>query len=225
MKSYPSIPHHSDSLLGSYIYAFFKEDGSNIRVEWSKKRGFYKFGSRNVMLDEKNEHFGDVIDMFMNKYAKGLEKIFKEDKDLRNTQSFVCFLEYVGENSFAGMHFEQDEKDLVLIDISQHKKGMIAPKDFINKFQHLHIPDLIYQGFYTEQFIHDIKNNTLAGYNLDEGVVIKGVRQTKRKSNELTWMIKLKTKKWLEMLKDKKGYAALVEEFNGDKDLIEKMLK
>lgn len=61
MKEYPSIPtlptqgsssfaHWKRNNNMSEIYAFDKIDGSNIRAEWSSKRGFYKFGSRNRLL-------------------------------------------------------------------------------------------------------------------------------------------------------------------------------
>ena len=53
MKQYPSI---SGKLVNTKIYAFDKLDGSNIRGTWSKKRGFYKFGTRTQMLDENYEH-------------------------------------------------------------------------------------------------------------------------------------------------------------------------
>jgi len=44
MKSYPSIPGKHTN--GIPLTVFDKLDGSNIRAEWSKKRGFYKFGTR-----------------------------------------------------------------------------------------------------------------------------------------------------------------------------------
>lgn len=47
MITYPSLDYYFD-YPEIYIYAFDKLDGSNIRFEWSRKRGFYKFGTRNI---------------------------------------------------------------------------------------------------------------------------------------------------------------------------------
>src|SRR5690242_2537340 len=101
MKSYPSIPHWRHGIWGETVYAFDKLDGSNIRVEWSKKRGWYKFGSRNVLLTSEQGILNKSIDIFNKKYAEVLEKKFKDDKDLRKSLKFVVFLEFFGENSFA----------------------------------------------------------------------------------------------------------------------------
>jgi hypothetical protein len=45
MKEYPSIDRKPR--YGVPVYMFEKIDGSNIRVEWSKKKSFYKYGSRH----------------------------------------------------------------------------------------------------------------------------------------------------------------------------------
>lgn len=45
MKQYPHI-EYANKNLGDKIWAFNKYDGSNIRLEWSQKRGFYKFGTK-----------------------------------------------------------------------------------------------------------------------------------------------------------------------------------
>ena len=76
MKSYPSIPALSKSKLGFNGIAFDKLDGSNIRFEWSKKRGWYKFGSRNNMIDVKNEQLGNSINIFLSKYGDDLERVY-----------------------------------------------------------------------------------------------------------------------------------------------------
>ena len=64
MKSYSSIEYFGEH-WGIPIIAFDKMDGSNLRFEWSKKRGFYKFGSRNVMIDENHEQFGKGVTIFI----------------------------------------------------------------------------------------------------------------------------------------------------------------
>jgi hypothetical protein len=44
MKQYPEILHYSRGHFGEPVIAFEKLDGSNIRLEWQRKRGFFKFG-------------------------------------------------------------------------------------------------------------------------------------------------------------------------------------
>ena len=66
MKSYNTIPYYGD-YWDLPVIGFNKLDGSNIRAEWNKKRGFYKFGSRNVMIDESSEQFGLAVKIFKEK--------------------------------------------------------------------------------------------------------------------------------------------------------------
>lgn len=214
MKQYPKIGYFDESLIGQYCYAFDKLDGSNIRFEFSKKRNWYKFGTRNEIIDSTSRQFGKSIDLFINKYGDGLAEIFKSNKQYRNSDSFVAFAEYFGENSFAGQH--QDEKmDIKLFDISQYKRGLIPPKEFIENFGHLDIPDLVYQGYYNFDMIDSIRSNKLG---LKEGVVIKGIHKTK--GNDIVWMSKVKTNDWLIRVREKFGEKALLEELNGNKSLL-----
>ena len=213
MKQYPRIQYFDKGIYGSYVYVFDKLDGSNIRCEWSRKRGWYKFGTRNNMIDETHEQFGEAITIFLNKYGDSLPRIFM--KDYKGVESFVTFSEYVGERSFAGFHYEDDPKDLVLFDVNVYKKGFVSPKDFIKNFGDLHIPDIIYQGEYNPQLIKSVRDNI---WNLKEGVICKGTFKTK--GSEEVWMTKIKTKEWLDKIKEKLGEKALLEEVNGDKNLL-----
>ena len=51
MKQYPKILYFDQAPINEQCYAFDKIDGSNFRAEWSKKRGWYKFGTRNTMIN------------------------------------------------------------------------------------------------------------------------------------------------------------------------------
>jgi len=211
MKSYPKIQYFNKGIFGESFYAFDKLDGSNLRFEYSRKRGWYKFGTRNVMIDKNSEFFGDSIDIFLNKYANDLEEIFRKEKQYRNAESFVVFGEYLGEHSFAGKHDSNDVKDVIIFDINQYKKGFIPSKQFIEDFGHLDIPKLIYQGEYDMDFINAVRNNV---FDLKEGVVCKGV--FKSKGLDQIWMTKIKTYEWLEKVKLMYGEKYLIEELNGD---------
>ena len=205
MKSYPSLNYYGD-YWSLPVIAFDKLDGSNLRFEYSKKKGFYKFGTRNVMIDEKNEQFGKAIPIFLNKYADELGKIFNS-KAYRNHLSFVCFAEFLGENSEYGRHQEEDNFDVVLFDVNVYKKGFVKPKDFVNDFGHLHVPKIVYQGNLNKDFVEDVKQNK---FDLKEGVIAKGVVGTKK--SEQIYYCKIKTNQWLENLKSKYGEKALQEE-------------
>jgi hypothetical protein len=215
MKTYPHLNHCTDRHIGSNVWAFDKKDGSNIRAEWSKKNGWYKFGTRKCIIDNTDENFGEAIDIFMNKYSDDLAKIFTDNKNYRNSRKFTVFMEYFGPNSFAGQHVESDIKDVLLFDVVQFQKGFIAPKQFVKDFGDLGIPDIIYKGELTTEFIQDVKNNV---YNLDEGVMCKGVRKTK--GNDVVWMAKIKTKDWLDKLKEDFGEDALLEDINNDLNIL-----
>jgi hypothetical protein len=217
MKSYPRIQYFNQGLFGEYIYAFDKLDGSNIRAEWNPKRGWYKFGTRNTMIDERDLQFGEAITLFLNKYGESLPKVFRTNKSYKRIESFVVFAEYVGEQSFAGRHINSDPKDIILFDVNQYKHGFVTPKNFVEDFGHLHIPDVIYKGPYTMDFVQTIRDNQ---HNLKEGVIVKGVLKTKNQKDEV-WMVKVKTKEWLQKVKELHGERALLEELNVDKKLLE----
>lgn len=214
MKNYPKIEYHNKGLFGEYCYAFDKLDGSQIRIEYSRKRGWYKFGTRNVMIDRNSKPFGDSIDIFFNKYSDDLIKIFNTNKLYRNIDNFVIFAEYIGKNSFAGQHIETDTKDVILFDISQYKRGFIPPREFIENFGDLHIPNIIYKGEYNNDLINTIKSSD----SLKEGVVCKGIFKTK--GSDQIWMTKIKTNDWLNKVKVKFGDKYLLEELNNDKTLL-----
>lgn len=213
MKTYPKIDYFNKGFFGDTVWVFDKLDGSNLRMEWNRKRGWYKFGTRNVMINEKDENFGESIPIFLDKYGDDLTKVFK--KEYSNIESVVVFCEFVGDNSFAGKHLPEDKKDVVLFDVNLYKKGFITPKNFTDNFGHLHTPKLLYKGEYTQDLIGDVRKNI---WGLKEGVICKGVRKTK--GDELVWMTKIKTIEWLDKIKELYGEKALLEELNNDKNLL-----
>lgn len=215
MKEYPHINYWDKGIFGENVYAFDKLDGSNIRVEWDRRTakksnfsgGFTKFGTRTQIISKTNQHFGDSVDIFLEKYCDDLNKVFFSEKYFRNIDKVTLFLEYFGPSSFAGFHNLKEKKDVVLFDVCPYRKGFLSPKLFVEYFGHLHIPDVVYIGNYNKELIQDIKNNT----ELKEGVVCKGVRKTK--GNDIVWMTKIKTNNWLDRLKNKYGEERLLEEF------------
>lgn len=213
MKTYNSIPYYNKGHFGDTVWVFDKLDGSNLRFGWGKKRGWYKFGTKKQMISEKDPNFGDAIPIFLEKYGDDLDIVFR--KKYPNVESIVIFGEYLGDNSFAGRHDPNDEKDIILFDVNLYKKGFISPREFVDNFGHLDIPDVVYKGEYNDDLINDVRNNI---WNLKEGVICKGVRKTK--GDELVWMTKIKTNEWLEKIKVLYGERALMEELNRDVSLL-----
>ena len=202
MKIYPSM---DAEIVRQPIYAFDKLDGSNMRAEWSRKRGFYKFGTRKRLLGEDERIFGKVPSLVREKFSEELEKIFRKNR----WDKAVCFFEFYGPNSFCGWHDENDEHTVTLIDVAPDRKEILEPRDFVKTFGHLDVAALLYRGNPNSEFIDSVKNRTLSGMTF-EGVVCKG----KHRSSGRPLMFKVKSHEW---------YAALREKCAGNKKLFKEL--
>ena len=167
MKHYDKIPHWNKGPFDEETIAFLKNDGSNLRFEFSKSKGWYKFGTRNVMITKDDEIFGNGVYLFLEKYGEDLPRIV--EKKYNKLDNFVVFCEYFGPNSFAGWHDINDKMDIILFDVSLYKKGIINPYEFVDNFSQVDIPKIIYQGEYNMDLISNVRKNV---YNLDEGVAV-----------------------------------------------------
>lgn len=222
MKEYPSINFWNKGILGASVWVFEKLDGSSIRAEWNKKQGWYKFGSKKVMIDEQEYWLGESVKLFKEKYGESLAKIFREDKEIRNRDNVTVFYEYFGYNTFAGLQINTDKKDVVLFDVSPHKMGLLTPKQFIEKFESVDTAMYLGKHIFNKSLVQRIFEGDQLGLSLRqetyEGVVCKGVVKTK--GRDKIWMVKLKTKDWLTKLKQRKGLEEFVRELNNDPELV-----
>ncbi len=184
MKSYPSITSTAISDGRTHVWAFEKIDGSQIRTEWSDKRGFYKLGSRRQLIDSQNL-LGQAQVALDRDFAEPLAAIFRKKRWKR----VVCFFELAGPNSFAGSHQPGDDLGLVLFDVALPKQGLLRPNDFMDTFEDLPCPKLLYSGPATERFVESIRAST----TLAEGVVCKTRKGI---------IFKVKTRAWIERVKD-----------------------
>lgn len=197
MKTYPSITGPSKVPI-SYCHAFVKYDGSNIRAEWSKKRSWYKYGTRTQLLDTNDKVFGKSVDLFKNKYADGLEQVFKSEKCFLGIDSVTVFFEFFGSKSFAGMHFPDDPIwDVVLFDVNPLRKGFLPAQQFLDLFGHLHVAELVYEGPMSEDFVKQVRKETISvsskyrsKQEVPEGVICKGG------TSHDFWMCKIKTERY-----------------------------
>ena len=198
MKTYWQIPGPSGAPRGLPCIAFYKHDGSNLRFEWSKKRGWYKFGTRHRLFDESDIEFGEAIPLFLNKFGDEIPKVLKA-KQYRGVDRCIVYCEFEGENSFAGWHEVNETQDLILIEVNPHKKGFVPPRQFVSDFGHLHIPKVVYEGNFNREFIQAVRNGE---YPVKEGVVAKGIKPGTKAPHGL-WMAKAKTAWWLMELRNR----------------------
>lgn len=190
MKSYPSITTKSRFDLPAIV--FDKLDGSNIRAEWSKKKGFYKFGTRNRLVDVSDPLFGGAPGLIQEKYSDALSSIATKQR----WERAVFFFEFFGPNSFAGNH-EDEEHDVVLFDVSVYRKGFIPPREFIELFEwNVDTPVVLKQGNVNAEFIELVRTGMINNLTF-EGVVCK----MKHPKLGTSISFKIKTLQWLAKLK------------------------
>jgi hypothetical protein len=192
LETYPSIGR---IIANEPIIAFDKLDGSNIRAEWNRKNGFTKFGTRTRLLDPNEKTFGEAIEIFNESHADILSEIFSKAKLQRAT----AFLEFYGQNSFAGFHDDNEPHKVSLFDIHVYKTGMLTAREFLKLVgDKVETPEILFQGKVNSNFIEKVKNSSLEGMTF-EGVVCKGGLDNRRRPI----MFKVKSQAWLDKLKNK----------------------
>lgn len=193
MKSYPSIEYATECRLP--IVAFDKLDGSNVRAEWSMKRGFHKFGTRHRLVDASDPAFGKVPGLVVNKYGQQLGQALARAGHDRA----VCFFEFWGPSSFAGTHDMSETHDVTLFDVAPLNKGILPPDDFLALVGHLDHAREVYRGPVTPEFIEQVRDGSLPGMTF-EGVVCKSANDRRTK---MPVMFKQKSRAWLDRLKER----------------------
>lgn len=195
MKQYHSLVPGSQSREFT-AHVFDKKDGQNFRVEYTKKRGFFKFGARHTMIDHTHEQMGKAVVILREQYAETLTKIMVDNK----IDKAVMFAEYWGPNSFCGIHKEGDQMDLCFFDLSP-MGGCIAPAEFRKMFEDK-VPTPRFLGVFnwTKGFVARVRAGEIVD-NDSEGVVGK-------ENCHLPYMAKAKTSGWLDRVKANYGDKA-----------------
>lgn len=189
MKKYSSIPSIVDGTIR--VMTFDKIDGSLVRAEWSRKRScFYKFGSRDTLIDRNSGIIGksvELISSFNEPLRYALESF--------DSDSVICFFEFVGTKSFAGNHVHDDDHRVVLLDVAPLKKDIVSPEAFVKTFSGLiETPRILHTGTFTYDVELAVRDGSLAGMTF-EGVVCKqldGYSTFKVKNG--AWLAKLRKK-------------------------------
>jgi hypothetical protein len=189
MLQYPSIAGSAKAALGVPCIAFTKYDGSNLRWEWSPKKGWNKFGTRRQMFDESDPLYSQAIPLFMG--GLGDEIVYRTKQITKNPERITAFTEFFGDSSFAGSHDQNEEKQLKLFDVFLFKKGFIQPKQFVEMFEELpECAEVVYTGQLNRKFVMDVQKGK---YPVFEGVIAKG--------ND--FMVKIKTDEYFRRLRHK----------------------
>ena len=212
MLHYPKIPG-SRNAPGGRCIAFEKYDGTNLHWEWDRDFGWHSFGPRRDefnLTDEgiqffahQHAHLRQAVSVFRMTLADDIEKVFREHPNYRELQSFKVFTEFLGPNSFAGLHMEEDPKELRLFDVLSEPLGIIGPKQFVADFGHVYSARVVYEGKLTGKFTEDVR---IGKYRVNEGVVCKG-----GSGGADVWMVKVKTYEYMERLKQ--AFAERWEEY------------
>lgn len=204
--AYPKIPDGFNCPLNN-CWAYEKYDGTNMHFVCNKD-GWHSFGTRRnrFSLDSTG------IDEFNNDHP-GLEeapiifnRVYKDVIQFQNfniNDEFIIFMEFLGDNSFAGTHQKSDKKKLIIIDAMMNNK-LLTQESFVNNFLHYqhpdpiiddeyHIAELLYSGKYNWKFLNDVRTGK---FGVNEGVVCKGMLKDGQ-----VYMTKIKTNAYLEKLK------------------------
>jgi hypothetical protein len=190
VKTYPSIPRSTGQDFQEFdAYVFDKLDGSNLRFEWARKSGWYKYGTRTRLFDETDEVFGGAPALFQKTLAEPLEKIARDQR----WERMIVFAEFWGPNSLGGLHEPADEKRLTLFDVNPHKKGILGPREFLKLFSHLDTPAFLGTHRWTRGFVDQVRKGEMSGIT-DEGVVGKA-----GEGHKLV-MAKAKTQAWIDKI-------------------------
>lgn len=209
MKQYPSISRSTGQNFREFeAYVFDKLDGSNLRAEWSRKKGWNKFGTRNRLFDQSDPDFGEAIELFMKTLASDIDLVTKDQR----WDQVTIFMEFWGFQSFAGQHVKGDPKFLTLFDVNPYKKGLLGPKEFLNLFGRMscrggvphRIPNYLGRMNWTRGFVERVRNDEVGAITF-EGVVGKA-----GEGHDLI-MAKAKTQAWIDKVKAQYG------EENGEK--------
>lgn len=169
-------------------YVFGKADGRNTRWEWSKKRGWYKFGTRHGTFDETDAEYGPAIPLFRETLAEPLERVARDQQWAR----MVAFVEYWGERSLGGVLVSGDVMHLSLFDVSVDGERLLGPREFVKIFvERVESVPYIGRHRWTRGFVDRVFQGDVEGLAF-EGAVGKGVKGE---------MAKAKTRAWLEAVR------------------------
>ena len=73
----------------------YKYDGSNLRFEWSRRQGWYKFGTRYTVFDGSSRQWGHAVDLFLHAYGDDLQRVFRDQASYRGIERATAYCEHL----------------------------------------------------------------------------------------------------------------------------------
>lgn len=189
MLTYPSIQRSQGQDFREFeAYLFDKLDGNNLRFEWTRRRGWHKYGTRERLFDQTDPLFGAAIPLFHRLLAEPLEKIAR----VQRWQKVIVFAEYWGKQSLGGLHVPGDELTLSIFDIAPDDREILDPRDFLKTCDLRYIDPAYVARFlgrqrWTRGFVASVLDGSFAGPTF-EGVVGKSTDGYRAKAKTQAWI-------------------------------------
>jgi hypothetical protein len=186
---YPSVASARGQDFREFdAYVFDKLDGNNLRFEWSRKRSWFKHGTRERLFDETDRDFGGAVKLFQLTLAQSVEKIARDQR----WQRLVLFAEYWGKQSLGGIHVPGDGMRLTVFDAVPDDRGLLDPRDFLKVFDHRALDPQAVAKFlgrvrWTRGFVASVREGKLDGVTF-EGVVGKSTDGFMAKAKTSAWI-------------------------------------
>jgi hypothetical protein len=197
MKAYPSIPRQPKGKQGDRrMHLFDKLDGSNLRFEWSRRDGWFRWGSRHQVIDETHPSLGGGFALFRERLAEPIERVARTER----WDALVAFAELFGPGSLGGQHVAEEPKHLVLFDVAPYRRGMIGPARFLELFGTLDVPAYLGELVWNDELVARVRRGELPGVTF-EGIVGKAG------DGHSLVMAKAKTDAWVRRILERYGEA------------------
>lgn len=199
MLLYPSIHRSQGQDFREFdAYIFDKLDGNNLRFEWTRRRGWNKYGTRERLFDQSDPLFGPAIPLFHQRLAEPLEKVARHQR----WQKVIVFAEYWGKQSLGGLHAPGDAMTLTVFDAAADDRGFLDPRDFVKAMDPRYVDpqyvaQLLAHRRWTRGFVASVLDGTFEGPTF-EGVVGKA---------KDGYMAKAKTQAWISAIMQRHGEA------------------
>jgi hypothetical protein len=198
MFRYPPIARSTGTGFREFdAYVFDKIDGRNLRFEWSRKRGWYKSGTRELLFDETDPDVGRALPLFRQQLATPLENIARCER----WDHLIAFVECWTLHSLSGILRTDEEMRLTVFDLARPDRDeMVGPREFLalmGKAEIGYVPRFLGQHRWTRGFVQRVWQGDVDGVTF-EGVVGKSTDG---------YMAKAKTQAWVNTILREHGEA------------------
>lgn len=195
MKAYPSIPRQPKGKgRARLMHVFDKIDGSNLRFEWARSDGWFRWGSRHRVVDESHPVFGGALALFHATMSGAIERVARA----QGWEALVAFAEFAGPSSLGGQHAPADPKALTLFDVAPYRRGLVGPARFLELFADLPTPRYLGEHAWDDELVARVRRGEL------EGVTFEGVVGKAGDGHSLV-MAKAKTEAWVKRIIERYG--------------------